>query len=351
MVHRCVADKVGRVWFVGNWEGGAFFYDTKTNSWTSYNPGNSGIGSDIGWDITTDSHNNMYFALAGPADRVMILDSTLTTWYQLNPSGLGHASDMDVGPDGRIYVSFKTEGLLLIDTRGTSRDITDDSTHFYTVDEGMPSVNCQAVKVDKENIVFVATEAGIAVLDKDSTKTLNTKNSGLINDDCLALTIDSEGRVWILTRAGISIYNPYFDTWQRIGFSENHLTIRFTTERLDTKAFLFDAIHHCIWFGSRSGLLRITLSAPPPLELDSALVYPNPLTRNDHALIFKKLPTDAKIYIFSLSGRLVKRLDNYDANIPGYVWFHAEQELASGLYFALIKTPSEKRIIKFGVVK
>ncbi|MEO0225855.1 MAG: T9SS type A sorting domain-containing protein, partial [candidate division WOR-3 bacterium] len=138
---------------------------------------------------------------------------------------------------------------------------------------------------------------------------------------------------------------------QRIGFSENNLTVKFAPEKLDNKAFLFDPYHNCVWLGSRSGLLRIDLTEPRVSGTDSAFVYPNPLTRNDHALVFKKIPPDAKIYIFSIDGRLIKKLEDFDPTVSGYIWFDAEINLTSGLYFALIKSPQEKRILKFAVVK
>jgi len=351
MVHRCDADKTGRVWFVGNWEGGAFFYDVVGDSWVHYNSGNSPIGSDIGWDLGIDDNNNVFFSMAGPADRVIAVDSSLTTWTQLNPSSLGHASQIEPTADGGVYVAFKNEGLLYVDTRNTIDNVNDDTFRFYTEEEGLPSMNCQSVKSDREGRVFVATELGVALFHQGSNMILDTKTSGLINNDCIALTIDAQNRVWILTRAGISIYQPYLNTWQRLGFSENNLTITFSQERLDTKAFLFDPYHNCIWFGSRSGLLRIAVSEPERSDLDSALVYPNPLTRNDHALVFKKLPSDAIIYIYSLSGRLIRKLDNFDPTIGGFIWFRAEGELSSGLYFALAKTPRGKKVLKFAVVK
>ncbi len=347
MVHRCAADNVGRVWFGGNWEGGLFFYDTEGDSWVSYDPGNSGMLYPFVWDVAVDEHNNVLIETGDPS-RVLVLDSSLSTWYSLNPTDIGQASDMDVR-NGKIYVAVKTEGLVAINTGNTLFDTKDDAITIYS--DELPSANCQGVRIDRENRAFIATENGLAVIMEDSLKIFNSKNSNIINDDCLALTIDSEGRVWILTIAGISIYSPYLSTWQRLGFSENNLSMRLPQERLDNKAFIFDPIHHCIWFGSRSGLLKIELSEPETGQLDSILVYPNPLTRNDHALIFKKVPSDATIYIFSLSGRLIKKLEDFDHSVNGFVWFNAETELNSGMYFALVKSYHGKKILKFAVVK
>ncbi len=348
MVHRCDADRLGRVWFGGNWEGAVFFYDTKGDSWVAYNPGNSGMLYPFSWDVRTDEHNNMLVVTGDPA-RVIALDSSLTNWYSLNPADIGQAADMDVR-NGKIYVATKEQGVVIIDTRSTLFDTEDDSITRYN--QELPSTDVQGVRITQDGKAYLASEAGVLVIDGSAISSFSTKNSGLTNDDCLAITIDRQNRIWVLTKAGISIYAPHFGTWQKIGFSENSLTIRFAPERLDNKAFLFDSTRNCVWLGSKSGLLRINLAEPAVAHFDSAFVYPNPLTPADHALVFRNLPSDATLHVYTISGRKIHELHDFDVTVRGFVWFDPVQKLVSGMYFALATSPSKgKKVIKFAVVK
>lgn len=87
----------------------------------------------------------------------------------------------------------------------------------------------------------------------------------------------------------------------------------------------------------------------PPSTLENVKIYPNPYKPNTNPgyITFSNIEHESVIYIHSISGELIKKL-----NVPesGMVLWDARnsdgRELASGVYIAVIKSKSGNKIIK-----
>ena len=80
---------------------------------------------------------------------------------------------------------------------------------------------------------------------------------------------------------------------------------------------------------------------PPQADVSAAHVYPNPcnIKNNCSAITFTRLTLKAAIYVYTLSGELVKRIDK-NSNIDSIGWDlknNNNSTVASGLYIYLIK--------------
>jgi hypothetical protein len=107
--------------------------------------------------------------------------------------------------------------------------------------------------------------------------------------------------------------------------------------------------------------VTVTMSGPElimpvqriaPVDLGSFKVYPVPYTpaRHTGGLIFDNLPVSASIRIYTITGELVCAVCN---DATGQVRWNGRNdsgdEVASGIYIALIKTDSETRKVKIAV--
>ncbi len=89
---------------------------------------------------------------------------------------------------------------------------------------------------------------------------------------------------------------------------------------------------------------RLT-GAPPAMEI---FVYPNPWkSKYGKGIIFKGLPVNARIRIFNIAGEEITEL--YVSGEEAF-WIIPE-ELASGVYIALITNKGYKAIRKIGIIK
>ena len=100
---------------------------------------------------------------------------------------------------------------------------------------------------------------------------------------------------------------------------------------------------------------RVVIAAPVT-NLSQAIVYPNPFRPSiaqqaSQLITFDQVPANTDIKIFTLAGDLVKTLK--DTAGTGVVKWNAQNEngkdVASGVYFALLKGGGDKKTLKVAV--
>lgn len=108
--------------------------------------------------------------------------------------------------------------------------------------------------------------------------------------------------------------------------------------------------------------LEAVVSLSPAFDLKEVYVYPNPLKLNSPSnrfysdrITFKRLPVDATIKIFTITGEIVATIEKSDPTVDYYEWFatnNSGEKLASGVYIYFITTPQgEKAKGKFAIIK
>ena len=110
-------------------------------------------------------------------------------------------------------------------------------------------------------------------------------------------------------------------------------------------------------FVSRIG----AMASPPAVNLSDAYVYPNPFKPNSPGrfwadkITFKRLPEEAIIRVFTITGRQAVELHKTDRTVDHYEWNVTNsdgQKLASGVYLYFMTSPSGgKAKGKFSVIR
>ncbi len=104
--------------------------------------------------------------------------------------------------------------------------------------------------------------------------------------------------------------------------------------------FLYDGMHNYSQ--------GIVYQATPAINLDNAVVYPNPLT-GDGVVHFAKLKANTHICIYNIAGELVFETDAPDGTCS---WCPKDKDIASGIYLYLLKDDNGHiKTGKIGVVK
>lgn len=103
------------------------------------------------------------------------------------------------------------------------------------------------------------------------------------------------------------------------------------------------------------------MASPPAVNLSDAYVYPNPFKPNSPGrfradmITFKRLPAEATIRIFAITGRLVAELHKTDRTVDHYEWSAVNDDgrkLASGVYIYYMTAPGGgKARGKFAVIR
>ncbi|HEC78881.1 MAG TPA: T9SS type A sorting domain-containing protein [candidate division WOR-3 bacterium] len=357
-IHRCVTAPDGKVWFGVNPFSSsgadtlmAFAFEPLTQTWTFLGARYHGMDSSVAvWDLEFDSHNNMYISLAGPSDKLWVIDSALNEVCFLGEKSTGFKVELALDSIGRVWSTMigAEGGLMMIDTDNTLFDRSDDSSIKFGESDGMLSKYAVGCIVDRNNNLYVANEVGLLMYDGSTFSGF----TDISNEELFDVELDSEGRVWLLAMDGIYFYDPRLKITDGYTFKELGVHIEFmdfSNEIVQVQGFEFDPIRNCFWIGGETGLLKLEVQFDTLPALDSILLYPNPVV-NHSVVKIKNIPADARVSIYSISGRLLVRGLEPDPVFGEVVW-DIPDDLSSGLYFVLVNTPRGNRVCKFAVVK
>ena len=95
-------------------------------------------------------------------------------------------------------------------------------------------------------------------------------------------------------------------------------------------------------------MLRLAIEYDSVPEIGAANIYPNPATSG--VVRIRDIPSDAVVDIYALSGRRVAR-DLMPDPVFGDVVWTIPADLASGVYFALVKSDRGNQTYKFAIVR
>jgi hypothetical protein len=120
-------------------------------------------------------------------------------------------------------------------------------------------------------------------------------------------------------------------------------------EMIQVQGFEFDPIRGCFWIGGETGLLKFSVQFDSIPEVGKATVYPNPVLHD--VVRIADIPPDALVDIFAISGRRVAHDLSPDPVFNEVVW-HIPDDLASGMYFAVVKSEQQgNKTYKFAIVR
>lgn len=344
---RIHVDPSGNVWAASS--GGGLVRVTPEGAIEIFTPGNSSFQSASGSSdfvlvggVASERDGTLWVTTRGaPTDlHVRTPDGTWTALPNFSCDGFstnGMTLDrITIDAYGQKWIVVLDEfrlasriGLLVLDTGADPVSTADDACQFFNTKgssgQQLPSTSVSAVVEDRDGLVWIGTETGLAYL----------INNGVVARDPLSVPIwpqqaDRSQGIWLLNGSGLNIRDLAVDPANRLwvatdlgaylieatagGFQVvEHLTT--LNSPLFSNSVLSVAIAPAtgrVYFATDQGLLSFEGEAIAPAEQAQGLkVYPNPARAVDGALpaIFIEGLVDAtELRVLTPDGRVVARL-------------------------------------------
>ena len=390
-------DVNGNMW-IGSWGGGITIVDKEFNFYHFNNFANSGnlwIASETQDDTLSveppDSVHNFLSSVIGYSETIVIPDILLDRFrgviWILNLTPQNHRPIIQYQYDSFGSVAFQNENWVGIEIPQSINVQYNAVTSL-----GLDIFNNLWIGTAKSGVV------GMIFKEDNSVDWVNiTETNNLKSNQCLAVAGDQDGYVWFGTAGGLNAYlngklYDFREDYQPIGLRINYIFVDtennkwFATDKgvsflkasgspWDPKSWIHlvpqesefygDNIFHTnlpdeevlsvfvdsqtgdVYCGTNSGLaiMRSNPFTTPRKNYSALKIGPQPFLIKDNAenaFYFRNLTGNSQIKIISLSGRLVRILDNSDAGeIIGSLarWDGRNEEgrlVSSGVYLFLI---------------
>ena len=334
-------DHEGNKWF-GIWSLGTekdIIKLSANGEWDSLSLPVSGV---VGTQFV-DSKDNKWFS--NFSNSVCKLSADDSTWkIYTDENHLAYIVALSEDSLGSIYFGSAQKGLSVLKTDGTWLKIG-----------GLPSEEVFDLACDENNDMWVGTASGVAVVRNFQTVSVYTHTlSGLLGDNIMDICIDWRGNKWFeIENKGVSVLKNN-GGWDSVTVNDG-LASNFIIDDLDGLAF--DKENGYLWIATRDGISRCETGTPEVSEdLSQIDVYPNPfIPKRNNYITFNRLPDNARIFIYSVSLRKIRTIENIEEATHRAFWDGKDEKgnlVDSGIYiYLIICKDGNKKTGKIAVVR
>jgi hypothetical protein len=314
-----------------------------------------------------DADENLWIANYGAIQPLMVQTPNNQVYRFRPPFPLfeNTTAAMVQDADNQLWIqSPRGNGLLAYNYGASLSSNADDRWKLYTTAQGLPSNEVTSIALDKNNILWVGTTNGVAILtctgdaftaagcpaQKPIISQGNFAGLLLQNEVVQSIAIDGANNKWMATRNGVFYLNAeadkvllYFNTNNSPLPSNNVRTIGINNETGE------------VFFGTNGGMVSYRSTATQATEsFSEVLVFPNPVPPNYNGLIaIKGLAQNAQVKIINAEGNLVTQ---GIANGGQFTWNgrnYKNEKTVSGMYTVLMRSADgvEKAVTKIAIVQ
>jgi len=350
-------DGQGNIWF-SSWGGGVIKYDGDT-IWIRFTEKNSPLKGIAGHpayvvvnDLVIDEIGNRWFPNWEASDTTRLVCSPSaqdTSWVVFyDREGIKSILLLRVfAKGGHIFVCTRDIGLYDFNYNWTLENKADDQITHYTSETDHLSDNAVlCANVDKDDMLWVGTAGGLDQFDPDFERFRPVKLPDPLGPQINDIAVDERNNKWIATSNGLGVMNgkgefvQTFTTFNSKICGNNVLRIKIDHNTGD------------VWIGTDEGLSRYESGIGAPAKnLSEVIPFPNPFVIQDELeiLTFDRLPYQATVRIFAISGELIREIKS------GNQWDGRNQAgelVASGVYLFYVQDPSGKSAVgKIAVIR
>lgn len=274
--------------------------------------------------ITFDDHDNLWFGV----------DSGGVGLYDGNSlmvmNRLDHLAVTDIAVD-------KNDIKWIGTVAGIEKYDNQNWYHYDASNSGFPGYNVNAVAVDSSNNKLFGSDQGLAIYNDTTWVVYDSGNSDLPNDIIYFIYVDSENTIWISCDFG-NLVAIKGNNWIIYNPSSNYGNIN----------SMVKDCHSDIWFTTSEGVLfsnsdiAVKIQNPPysrPIIAEYNLYqnYPNPFNRETGIQYELLKASNIKVEIFNLLGQRVKILINevMQSGLNSVIWNgrnESNELVPSGIY-------------------
>jgi len=330
-----VLDKRNKMWMTCPGKG-IVKYDEV--NWTVYNNENTGLPVNWSGYVDVDDNDNKWFAGHG----LFKYNDTNWVYYNTGNSGL---------PTISTICAFVKNNIVWVGTYmgGVAKFDGVNWTVYNTLNSGIPSNWIYMITSDLQNNLWFATFfGGLAKLNvtQNIWTVYNTTNSGLHDNNLFSVYVDNSDTKWIGGN-GLAIYND--TTWQIFPYPFINDVLNFSKDKYGN-----------MWICVAGGLYVYNPAGVVGVENNTAVIsknyifiqnYPNPF--NNETKIKYQVTRHGEtsnnykyvsLKIYNILGKEIATLVNKKQDTGEYEVSFKGDNLASGIYFAVLKIDTKVKV-------
>ena len=345
------------IWF-GSWGDGLYSYDGDT-TWINYDETNSPLGSvpdNLQYipvtDLAMDQNGSIWILeIVAEVPPVTIAsfnhgDSTWGVYYERPDQIADHfmrtlfvsGNDLFIGGTNIYHLNF---GI-------SSTDTTDDQDFETLVNTSGGEVN--ALALDDNGRLFIGSSSGLSYYAYRDTLVVSLPDGYRSAVNSIAL--DGLGNKWIGCDSGVVVMANQADinsaNWIDKFKTSNSSLLNNTVRHIE-----IDKATGKVYIGTTGGLsIYESGYATPSLDLNDMRIYPNPVNikEGDAEINFLRVPTGADIYIYTVAGELVRKLE-YEGGKSWNLKNGNGEVVAAGIYIFHVHAGDKSGSGKFAVIR
>lgn len=314
-----------------------------------------------GWtmviDLEFDASNNLWMINEG-TDNVLKVLLNNGTWISYNlGASAGKATPLGklmIDNLGQKWLQRRNEGIVVFTDKGTLDNPNDDQVKVLSTQVGqggLPSSTVLSMASDKDGVVWVGTNQGVATFFNPSrifgggnydAQTILVQIDGsvgklLAGEAVTAIAIDPGNRKWFGTsRSGLFLMSA--DGTKQI----QHFTAENSPLLSNSIVCLeIDETTGELFIGTDKGLVSFRSDASKPSgTYDNVYAFPNPVRPDFEGVItITGLIEDSNVKITDISGSIVYETKSQGGTATWNGRNFAGDKVASGVYLVLANTP------------
>ncbi len=330
-------------------DGSTVVYDQTNSTLVNLSP----PGKFVNITAIESSTDGLWVANYGALNSLHLLTSD-NAWQSFPAQTTAGRYPVDIAVDQSGYVWMITNptqggGIYVYDkSSGGYEYITDQSGNG-----GLPSRNVRSIAVDRDGLVWVGTDIGVAYFfdpSSDAVKPIYDSRFLLRDDKVTAIAIDGGNRKWMGTERGVWLFNATGEA----------LVYNFTT---DNSPLLSNVIRDIeidqqtgeVFFATDKGIVSFRSDATASTgSFETVKIFPNPVTSTFSGSVgIKGLATDAVVKITDISGKLIWQTQANGGTATWNVQDYNGRRAATGIYlvFAATADGAESVVGKIAVVE
>jgi len=353
------------------------FVRLKGNSWTVYDTINSGLPQNACYPVTKDKQNNLWIGTANKG--IAKFDGVHWTIYNLENTGLpinysisivfDNNNTKWIGGGGGVYKFndtiwiryypgnsgqpsnmvrnlFYKNNILWVGTydKGLIKYDGQNWTVYNFNNSGLPSNEINMIKSDIYDNIWISTFwGGVAKFNTEQNiwTVYNTGNSGLQDNNTLSIYVDNNNVKWI-GASGLAIYND--TTWQIFPYPFLNDVLNFEKDKYGN---MWICVAGGLYVYNPNGVVGIeNISTIVPENFVFLQNYPNPFNPTTKIKISIPESTSVLLNVYDVNGKLIKELTKGKFSKGVYEYIFNGSNLASGVYFVMLKTDTKTKVHK-----
>lgn len=314
--------------------------------------------------VRPDASDNIWVTTQGSAKPLHVREAT-GTWTALDPyigQGLTSQSTaygkITIDSFGQKWIIVRSEsafsvtrGLMVLDTRNTPLDQTDDAFRFFGSSggsgQGLPSTVVTAVAEDRDGLMWIGTDEGLAYF----------VNTGIVADDqnsvpvwpqradrsqgvfllfglkVNALAVDPANRLWVGSDDGLRVVQS------AEGGFEEVMYLSTANSPLPSNRVIDIGVHAAsgeMYIVTDAGMVSTRGDAiEPSTSVSDLFIYPNPLnlaTAGTEEIFIEGLVEGTTVSIIGPAGQLVRRIETRGGRVRWDSRDETGRPVQSGVY-------------------